>query len=170
MCLRILIFLHENQLINGRQAMVIDMNKCIHCNDCITACAKTHDGEPKFRLDGKKSGMHMVASACMHCFDAVCLVGCPTNAIEYDLDNRIIKINNDTCIGCGICALSCPYNTIEMVKQRDKYDNFLLGENGKSVLKASKCDLCIDIFGGPACVRACPTSALSRSNFTFSDN
>ena len=30
------------------------------------------------------------------------------------------------------------------------------------ILKATKCDLCIDQLGGPACARACPHDALVR--------
>ena len=33
---------------------------------------------------------------------------------------------------------------------------------GAPVMKATKCDLCIDQPGGPACQRACPHDALER--------
>jgi Fe-S-cluster-containing hydrogenase component 2 len=31
-----------------------------------------------------------------------------------------------------------------------------------SMKKAVKCDMCMDLRGGPACVRACPTGAALR--------
>jgi Fe-S-cluster-containing hydrogenase component 2 len=37
--------------------------------------------------------------------------------------------------------------------------------DGESILKATKCDLCSDQPGGPACVRACPHDALQRVDF-----
>ena len=33
---------------------------------------------------------------------------------------------------------------------------------GKPIAKATKCDLCVDHHGGPACERACPHDALKR--------
>ncbi|MFO0455235.1 MAG: oxidoreductase, partial [Planctomycetota bacterium] len=37
---------------------------------------------------------------------------------------------------------------------------------GLPVLQATKCDLCIDQSGGPACQRACPHDALIRIDLT----
>jgi Fe-S-cluster-containing hydrogenase component 2 len=36
----------------------------------------------------------------------------------------------------------------------------------RPILKATKCDLCIEQIGGPACQRACPHGALTRQNLT----
>ena len=38
-------------------------------------------------------------------------------------------------------------------------------QGGKPIVKATKCDLCAGIPGGPACVRACPHDALARIDF-----
>jgi len=39
----------------------------------------------------------------------------------------------------------------------------IVAETGKSAQKiATKCDMCKDLTGGPACVRACPTGAAIR--------
>ena len=35
-------------------------------------------------------------------------------------------------------------------------------ETNTPITKATKCDLCIDQWGGPACQRACPHDALKR--------
>ena len=37
-----------------------------------------------------------------------------------------------------------------------------IAETREPVLKATKCDLCTDQLGGPACQRACPHDALKR--------
>ena len=50
-----------------------------------------------------------------------------------------------------------------MVEIRDERGNLLLDQNtNKPIAKATKCDLCIDQLGGPACQRACPHDALIR--------
>jgi CRP-like cAMP-binding protein/ferredoxin len=45
----------------------------------------------------------------------------------------------------------------------------LVASDANSILKATKCDLCIDQFGGPACERACPHDALKRINLNTLD-
>jgi Fe-S-cluster-containing hydrogenase component 2 len=50
-----------------------------------------------------------------------------------------------------------------MVSIRDRSGAFILTESTNVPLeKATKCDLCIDQLGGPACARACPHDALKR--------
>ena len=61
----------------------------------------------------------MVANACMHCADPVCMIGCPTGAIHRSELGGMVVINDDTCIGCATCANSCPYNNIRMVEIGD---------------------------------------------------
>ena len=36
----------------------------------------------------------------------------------------------------------------------------------KPIVKATKCDLCVDQLGGPACQRACPHDALVRMDMS----
>jgi len=107
----------------------------------------------------------MVANACMHCADPVCMLGCPTGAIHRVREGGQVAINDETCIGCATCATNCPYDNIRMVDIRDKSGNFVLDENTNApIMKATKCDLCFDQPGGPACQRACPHDALVRVN------
>jgi len=105
----------------------------------------------------------MIANACMHCADPVCMIGCPTGAIHRDSMRGNVVINDLTCIGCATCANSCPYNNIRMVEIRATNGDFVLDQNTNlPILKATKCDLCTDQLGGPACERACPHDALKR--------
>ena len=105
----------------------------------------------------------MVANACMHCSDPVCMIGCPTGAIHRTSMEGQVVINDATCIGCATCANSCPYDNIRMVDIRDANGNFILDEEtNRPIVKASKCDLCVDQMEGPACQRACPHDALRR--------
>ena len=60
----------------------------------------------------------MVANACMHCVDPVCMIGCPTGAIHRESIEGQVVINDRTCVGCATCANSCPYDNIQMVEIR----------------------------------------------------
>lgn len=156
-------FLGEYRFINGTQTMLIDLDRCTRCDDCVRACAAAHDNNPRFTREGPKFGNQMVASACMHCVDPVCMIGCPTGAIGRDMTTGNILINDQTCIGCSTCANSCPYNNIKMVEISDQKGNPMVDSQSKlPILKATKCDLCSDQLGGPACVRACPHDAMIR--------
>ena len=156
-------FLVENQYINGTATMLIDLDRCVRCDDCINACAAAHEGNPRFVRHGKRHDRVMVANACMHCTDPVCMIGCPTGAIHRSSLQGQVVINDITCIGCATCASSCPYDNIRMAEIRDSEGNFILDENTNApIVKATKCDLCVDQLGGPACQRACPHDALRR--------
>lgn len=156
-------FLMENRFINGTAAMVINMDRCTRCDDCVRACSDTHQSNPRFIRHGKQSGPFMVANACMHCVDPVCMIDCPTGAIHRNEDSGEVIINDQTCIGCSNCANHCPYDNIRMVELRNTNGALIVDETtNQPVLKATKCDLCYDGIGGPACVRACPHDALKR--------
>jgi Fe-S-cluster-containing dehydrogenase component/CRP-like cAMP-binding protein len=158
-------FIVAQRFINGRAAMLIDLDRCTRCDDCVRACAATHDNNARFIRQGPEASGVMVASACMHCADPVCMIGCPTGAISRDAAAGQVVINPDTCIGCGTCAQSCPYGNIQMVALVDEGGYPIVDqEKGTAIKRATKCDLCIDQPGGPACVRACPHDALWRAD------
>lgn len=91
------------------------------------------------------------------------MIGCPTGAIGRDEDSGNVLINDMTCIGCSTCANSCPYHNIRMVEIRSEEGPFILDKDtGTPIVKATKCDLCVENWGGPACQRACPHDALIR--------
>ncbi|MBP9900640.1 MAG: cyclic nucleotide-binding domain-containing protein [Verrucomicrobia bacterium] len=157
-------FLTANRFFNGTATMVIDLERCTRCDDCVRACASTHDNNPRFLRHGPSSGRLMIANACMHCADPVCMIGCPTGAIHRESFAGQVVINPVTCIGCKACANNCPYDAIRMVDIRDEHGDFMVGEDLKPISKATKCDLCVENHGGPACQRACPHGALERMN------
>ena len=160
-------FLVEERLTNGKQAMMIDLERCTRCDDCVRACASTHNNNPRFVRTGKIHDKWMIANACMHCSDPVCMIGCPTGAIGRDSETGNVMINDQTCIGCSTCANSCPYDNIKMVEVNDRSGLPIVdSESGQNIVKATKCDLCVDQRGGPACQRACPHDALVRIDLT----
>lgn len=156
----------EEHFINGTQAMVIDLERCVRCDDCVRACAATHNGNPRFLRDGPVHDHWMVAHACMHCIDPVCMIDCPTGAIHRERETGSVIINPESCIGCATCADSCPYGNIRMVELCEDDGSSIVDETSRApIQRATKCDLCVDNFGGPACVRACPQDALTRIDF-----
>jgi len=156
-------FLVERRLINGQQAMAIDLERCTRCDDCVRACAATHDNNPRFVRQGPRSGPIQITQACMHCVDPVCMIGCPTGAIGRDAATGVVRINDQTCIGCATCANSCPYENIRMVEIRDRSGSVMIDDATRQpIAKATKCDMCLDLPTGPACLAACPHDALVR--------
>jgi Fe-S-cluster-containing dehydrogenase component/CRP-like cAMP-binding protein len=160
---RMLDFLSDHRFLNGTQTMLINLDRCTRCDDCVRACAATHDNNPRFIRQGPKHDNIMVANACMHCVDPVCMIGCPTGAIARDLESGTVRINDRTCIGCSTCANSCPYQAIHMVEIRDSAGAFYVDSaTQQPILKATKCDFCACQLTGPACQHACPHDALVR--------
>lgn len=157
-------FLVDQRLMNGRQTMLIDTERCTRCDDCVRACASTHGGTPVFERRGPQFGRWLFAQACMHCEDPVCMIGCPTGAIHRDHESGLVMINDSSCIGCKSCAESCPYDNIRMVNTQDAAGRTRIDAvNGLPILQASKCDMCASSSGGkPACQSACPHDALVR--------
>lgn len=152
----------DNLFINGTRSMVINMDRCTECDDCVVACANAHDGNPRFVRHGPKAGKFMIANACMHCSDPVCMVGCPTGAIHRDVNSGVVVINDQACIGCSTCANSCPYDNIRMTNITGIDGELVLDESHAPISKATKCDYCVDQRVAPACEYACPNNALKR--------
>ncbi|MEO0529122.1 MAG: cyclic nucleotide-binding domain-containing protein [Planctomycetota bacterium] len=164
---RTLDYLVDRRLVNGSQSMVIDLDRCTRCDDCVQACAATHDGNPRFVREGPTHDHLQFAEACMHCVDPVCMIGCPTGAIHRDEETGIVRINDGTCVGCSTCANSCPYDAIKMVEIREPSGAIVIDEaTGQPLLRATKCDLCADQPTGPACQHACAHDALVRLDLT----
>jgi Fe-S-cluster-containing dehydrogenase component/CRP-like cAMP-binding protein len=166
-------FLAEHRFFNGTKTMLIDLDRCTRCDDCVRACAATHDNNPRFLRHGPVQDNIMVANACMHCADPVCLIGCPTGAISRSAAGGEVVINPNTCIGCEACANNCPYDAIRMVEARDRGGLPVRHEEGLPIVIATKCDLCLEQYTGPACQKACPHDALVRMDMNrlekFSD-
>jgi CRP-like cAMP-binding protein/Fe-S-cluster-containing hydrogenase component 2 len=100
-------------LIQGQKLMLIDLDRCTRCDECVEACVAQHDdGRARLFLDGPRFGKYLVPTTCRACRDPVCLIGCPVGSIRRG-DNLQIVIE-DWCIGCQLCAKGCPYGSIQM--------------------------------------------------------
>ncbi|MDZ4698174.1 MAG: cyclic nucleotide-binding domain-containing protein [Rhodothermales bacterium] len=157
-------FALEKGLVQGNSMLVIDLEVCTRCDDCVEGCASTHGGRPRFVREGDTYGNFMIARSCYHCEDPVCLIGCPTGAIRRTNVAEVVAIDDDLCIGCGNCANKCPYDAIVMHDTGTTWPDsatpaWLRGRDRKV---ASKCDLCHTSDAGPACVNSCPHSCAFR--------
>jgi CRP-like cAMP-binding protein/Fe-S-cluster-containing hydrogenase component 2 len=148
----------DTGLINGESVLLIDLNTCTRCDDCVRGCADTHGGTPRFVREGTRFRQWSVPQACYHCTDPVCMIGCPTGAIARPLGTLEVTINKDTCIGCHNCGKRCPWDNIVDVP-------FHSPTLGRDIEMATKCDLCLGRPQGPACVQMCPHGSAVRISF-----
>ena len=169
-------FLMQQGLGEATDVLLIDETLCIGCDNCETACAETHDGTSRLnRAAGPSYAQVHVPTSCRHCEDPHCMKDCPPDAIRRAPNGEVYI--EDSCIGCGNCEQNCPYGVIQMAGAREEAPsllNWILTGNGAApgqrkaasdtaaIKKAVKCDMCKDLSGGPACVRACPTGAAIR--------
>jgi formate dehydrogenase iron-sulfur subunit len=155
-------------------AKLIDVSTCIGCKACQVACSEWNDlreevGEnigvydnptdlsaqawtvmrfSEVETAGKLEWL-IRKDGCMHCADPGCLKSCPSPGAIIQYKNGIVDFNEEFCIGCGYCVTGCPFNIPRISK-----------EDGK----AYKCSLCSDrvaVGQEPACVKTCPTGAIS---------
>lgn len=156
-------------------AKLIDISKCIGCKACQVACMEWNDirdevggnvgvyDNPADLTENSWTVMRFTEyeeengrlewlirkDGCMHCADPGCLKACPAPGAIVQYSNGIVDFVEENCIGCGSCVTGCPFN----VPRISKKDN-----------KAYKCTLCSDRVSvglEPACVKVCPTGAIT---------
>ena len=143
-------------LMDAQSLLILDLEKCTRCDQCVKACADAHDGVTRLLRDGVRFDKYLVATSCRQCRDPLCMVGCPVGSIRRK--NSLEVIIEDWCVGCGLCANNCPYGNITV--HEFELDGKDAGAHGK-VRKATSCDLCHDMKE-PSCVYACPHDAAHR--------
>jgi len=132
-----------------------DPRYCLGCRGCEIFCAAHHDGYQGQVLLAYKRGTPLSRSlvvgegqewwlnTCRHCSDAPCVQACISGALR--LDNGIVYLEQDLCVGCYTCTLACPWGHIRPRPEGDQ---------------VTKCDLCRERGGRPACIEQCPNGAL----------
>jgi Fe-S-cluster-containing hydrogenase component 2 len=138
---------------NAAPSLAIHPEKCTGCKQCELACSWVQTGafQPSrslIRVHIFDEQASFAPYTCFQCSEAWCMQACPVNAIDVDAENGAKIVIDDTCVGCKLCVIACPFGTMFFDKPTDV---------------AAKCDLCA---GDPACARACPTDAIE---FTVAD-
>lgn len=127
---------------------------CLGCHLCEYYCAFANSGKsdmvkalkdrkiaPRIKIEEKNNISFAVS--CRHCDEPLCVKGCITGALT--INDGVITIDSNKCVGCYTCILSCPYGAISH------------SDTGA----IQKCELCIENTGGkPACVEGCPNKAI----------
>ena len=174
----IIAFLLQQGVGEATDVLLIDQALCVRCDNCEKACADVHDGTSRLdREAGPTFAEIHVPTSCRHCEHPHCMKDCPPDAIHRSPNGEVFV--NDSCIGCGNCVKNCPYGVIQLApvdpgrRRPSLWSWLVLGlgpepgmepkPKGKDIpKKAVKCDMCKDLPGGAACVRACPTGAAIR--------
>src|SRR6202035_3789465 len=112
-------------VIEGTEVLVIDLDKCIHCNECEEACARRH-GHSRMNRKGMVVGNISIATACRQCQDPVCML-CSRAGIAR-MPNGEVYIT-ESCIGCGICAERCPYGAISIINVGEQAEAMTTWQN-----------------------------------------
>jgi Fe-S-cluster-containing dehydrogenase component len=131
-----------------RFALIIDHESCWGCKACEVACKQENRApagiklirvsEDGPRVVGDRLDFIYRVNSCHHCDEPECVEACPEEAIEKR-DDGIVILNEEACIGCGLCIDACPYHAISLDSDRRI---------------ARKCNLCshrIDSGLVPAC-------------------
>jgi phenylacetyl-CoA:acceptor oxidoreductase subunit 1 len=115
----------------------------------------------------------------MHCAEPPCVPVCPTGASRRRADG-IVWVEYGACIGCGYCAVACPYRARHLVHAATGYfDAPTPPEQATAragrVGVMTKCTFCkervdegrarglvpgVDPDATPMCAVACPTRAI----------
>jgi formate dehydrogenase iron-sulfur subunit len=156
-------------------AKLIDVSKCIGCKACQVACSEWNDLRDEIGVnvgvldnpadlsaetwtlmrfaEHQEEDGHLEwlirKDGCMHCADPGCLKACPSPGAIVQYANGIVDFIEEHCIGCGSCITGCPFNIPRLSKQDSK---------------VYKCTLCSDRVAvglEPACVKTCPTGAIT---------
>jgi Fe-S-cluster-containing dehydrogenase component len=157
-------------------AMIIDVDKCIGCGNCVRACAAENDvPEGYFRtwieryhiedwqsdhpeVDSPNGGFDgfpdkhqggknfFIPKLCNQCADSPCVQVCPVGA-TFRTPDGVVLVDEKYCLGCRYCIQACPYGCRFLNPKKNTAD---------------KCTLCYHrITQGltTACCESCPTSA-----------
>ncbi|MGN1150007.1 MAG: DMSO/selenate family reductase complex B subunit, partial [Sutterella sp.] len=149
-----------------QKGFYIDLTRCAGCRTCSVACADLNNTPVGLNLrrviefeggSWKKSAegtwrqdvfAYYVSIGCNECADPACVKVCPTKAHFKRAEDGLVVIDQEKCIGCGMCARACPYGVPQLDAKRGKM---------------LKCDGCVARTSRgmmPVCVESCPERAL----------
>jgi phenylacetyl-CoA:acceptor oxidoreductase subunit 1 len=179
--------------VNQRFGMVIDLNSCVGCQTCTIACKHANDTPPGVqwrRVIDVELGQFpdverlFLVTGCQHCAEPPCVPVCPTGATRQRADG-LVTMDYGRCIGCGYCAVACPYQARTIAHEQNWYYGTPTPQEEQVAQKgrigvANKCTFCIDrVDDGmaqgltpgidpdatPACANSCIATAIHFGDF-----
>jgi tetrathionate reductase subunit B len=157
-----------------RWGFLVDLTKCIGCKACTIACKTEFDvrigvfrASVKEYEEGKypNTKRTFLPWLCNHCESPVCITQCPVDEIDasftypdgrkvhykkratFQRPDGTVLVDQDRCIGCGLCVKLCPYKVRYLDPVKDIAD---------------KCSLCVHRLEAgivPSCVNTCQGNA-----------
>jgi len=133
-------------------SLEVQYELCTGCRSCEIACSLTKEGSfsPAIsRIHVKRiyPGPLDIPVVCRHCQNKLCVEACPSRVSALSIDQKTggVIVDVSKCLGlkCRRCLRNCPHEAVVFHP-----------EKGIPLF----CDLC---GGEPACVKACPTFALT---------
>ena len=176
-----------------RWGMVVDINRCVGCQTCTVACKHWNDTQPGVQWRSVidiETGHYpdverfFLVIGCQHCAAPPCVPVCPTGATRQRNDG-LVTMDYDTCIGCGACAVACPYDARTIAHEHQWYYGQETSQEASARHPeregvAQKCTFCadkiddartsgrtpgIDLEVPPACAASCISSAIHFGDF-----
>ena len=178
----------------ARWGMVIDVNRCVGCQTCTIACKHWNDTLPDVqwrRVIDIEEGVfpdvqrQFLVTGCQHCAEPPCVPVCPTGA-TMQREDGLVTMDYEVCIGCGYCAVSCPYQARTIAHEISGYYEDVITQQETRVFDpdrvgvAQKCTFCsdrvdaglargltpgVDPDATPACSAACIAQAISFGDY-----
>lgn len=174
--------------------MTIDLNRCVGCQACTIACKHANATPPGVQWrrvidveQGKFPDVERVfmVVGCQHCAEPPCVPVCPTGATRQREDG-LVTMDYDRCIGCGSCAVACPYQARTIVHEMEGYYGGMTVQESQvlhdeRIGVANKCSFCIeridasaenglvpgvDAPATPACAVSCNAQAIHFGDFS----
>ena len=155
--------------------LVIDLDVCVGCHGCAVSCkqwntsgttgpltdynpyGKDPSGVWFNRIRSYEVGDYPNNKTIN--FPMSCMDVCPTGASYKRVEDGVVLVDQDKCMGCNYCSWACPYGAREL-------------DRASGTMK--KCTLCIDrIYDErlapedrqPSCVITCPAHARYFGDF-----
>jgi molybdopterin-containing oxidoreductase family iron-sulfur binding subunit len=177
--------------------MVIDLKKCVGCDSCTVACKAENRTPPGVSynvvMEEERGEFPDVSRTnlprpCMQCENPPCVQVCPVSA-TYKMENGVVNVDYDRCIGCRYCMIACPYGA-RYFDFGENYDDEVMGagevqspeygvdrgprEGGESpVGNVRKCSFCthrLERGEEPACVETCVGDARNMGDLNDPDS
>ncbi len=177
--------------------MVIDLQKCVGCDSCTVACKAENRTPPGVSYNVVMEEEHgtypdvnrtNLPRPCMQCSNPPCVQVCPVSA-TYKMENGVVNVDYDRCIGCRYCMIACPYGARyfdfgenyddetmgagEITSPEYGVDRGERGEKKSPVGNVRKCSLCthrLERGEEPACVETCIGDARNAGDLSDPDS